>query len=89
MDSTQIWNGAAGLNSRHYQSAYRVTEVEYVLNKVGCKALVTAARFKSSDYIGMLQELAPEQDCAPGDLQASKLPSLRAVIRTGDEETTA
>ena len=85
---TQFATARLGLILVTINPAYRVTEVEYVLNKVGCKALVTAARFKSSDYIGMLQELAPElADCAPGDLQASKLPSLRAVIRTGDEET--
>ncbi len=40
--------------------AYRLYELEYALNKVQCKALVTAAQFKSSDYLGMLQTLAPE-----------------------------
>lgn len=68
--------------------AYRLSEVEYVLNKVGCAALVTAAAFKSSDYLGMLQALAPELATAtPGALQAEKLPHLRAVIRVGDETT--
>ena len=85
---TQFATARLGIILVTINPAYRVTEVEYVLNKVECKALVTAARFKSSDYIGMLQELAPElTDCAPGNLQASKLPSLRAVIRTGDETT--
>ena len=85
---TQFATARLGLILVTINPAYRVTEVEYVLNKVACKALVTATRFKSSDYIGMLQGLAPElADCAPGDLQASKLPSLRAVIRTGDDET--
>ncbi|MGD8580333.1 MAG: AMP-binding protein, partial [Lysobacterales bacterium] len=40
--------------------AYRVFELEYALNKSGCKAIVTAERFKSSDYLGMLRSLAPE-----------------------------
>ena len=35
--------------------AYRLYELEYALNKVECKALITAERFKSSDYLGMLQ----------------------------------
>ena len=31
--------------------AYRTSELEYALNKVGCKALVMARRHKSSDYV--------------------------------------
>ena len=67
--------------------AYRLTELEYALNKVGCTALITAARFKTSDYIAMLRELAPELDSAePGALRAARLPELRSVIRIGGEE---
>ncbi|NNK78045.1 MAG: AMP-binding protein [Litoreibacter sp.] len=65
--------------------AYRIFELEYALNKVGCKALVTAPAFKSSNYIAMLQELAPElKTAAPGDLHAARLPDLRAIIAMGD-----
>ncbi|MEQ8654251.1 MAG: AMP-binding protein [Kiloniellales bacterium] len=68
--------------------AYRLSELEFALNKVQCKALVTADRFKSSDYLSMLRELAPELDsCAAGALESERLPSLRCVIRTGSEET--
>lgn len=68
--------------------AYRLSELEYALNKSGCKALLTAARFKSSDYVGMLAQLAPElETCEPGKLHAAKLPHLRVVIRTGTEKT--
>ena len=57
------------------------------LNKVDCKALITADSFKTSDYVGMLRELAPELDtCAPGSLKAARLPSLAAVIRIGADE---
>ena len=42
--------------------AYRLAELEYALNKVGCAALVTAAAFKTSDYLGMIRELAPEME---------------------------
>jgi fatty-acyl-CoA synthase len=52
-----------------------------VLNKVGCKGLITAASFKTSDYVGMLHDLAPElKRCQPGDLQAAKVPELRTVM---------
>jgi fatty-acyl-CoA synthase len=68
--------------------AYRVFELEYALNKSGCKAIVTAERFKSSDYLAMLQRLAPELDtCRPGALRAEKLPQLETVIRMGETAT--
>ena len=68
--------------------AYRLYELEYALNKVECKALITAERFKSSDYLGMLQTLAPElARCAPGHLDSHALPHLKTVIRMGEERT--
>lgn len=68
--------------------AYRVYELEYALNKVSCKALITGVSFKTSNYIAMLQELAPElEHCAPGELQAEKLPDMRTIVRMGDDLT--
>jgi len=65
--------------------AYRLYELEFALNKSGCKAIVSAESFKSSMYLEMLLELAPElQKCAPGKLIAERLPSLRSVISMGD-----
>ena len=66
--------------------AYRIYELEYALNKVGCKAVITAPAFKTSNYVAMLQELAPEMaSSAPGDLNAAKIPDMRTVIVMGDE----
>ncbi|MDG1936803.1 MAG: AMP-binding protein [Paracoccaceae bacterium] len=66
--------------------AYRPYELEFALNKVGCKVLVTARSFKSSDYISMLQGLAPELSAtAPGDLRAAKVPDLRTIITASHE----
>ena len=77
----QFATAKAGLILVNINPAYRLTELEYALNKVGCKGLITAAAFKSSDYVGMLRALAPELDaCAPGALQAARLPALRTVI---------
>ena len=65
--------------------AYRVYELEYALNKVGCKALILAERFKSSDYVGMIRSLAPElENSAPGKLAAAKVPQLRHVVVMSD-----
>lgn len=66
--------------------SYRVHELEYALNQSGCRALVTAARFKSSDYIGMLNDLAPELSSSePGRLNAAKLPHLKTIISLGSD----
>ena len=65
--------------------AYRPYELEYALNKVKCKTVITAAQFKTSEYLRMLQELAPElATCEPGELKSKKLPHLTTVIRMGD-----
>jgi len=68
--------------------AYRVFELEYALNTSGCRAIIAAEQFKSSNYLQMLQQLAPElAGCRPGALKSSKLPWLECVIRMGDERT--
>ncbi|MHA6686906.1 AMP-binding protein [Mesorhizobium sp. A556] len=85
---TQFATARIGLILVNINPAYRLTELKYALNKVGCKALVTAAAFKSSDYIGMLQTLAPELGAAePGKLEAAALPALRIVVRMGEDIT--
>ncbi len=67
--------------------AYRLEELEYALNKSGCRALIAASRFKSTDYLSMIRSLAPEIDsCEPGRLCAARLPVLRSVIRLGAGE---
>jgi fatty-acyl-CoA synthase len=81
---TQFATAKAGLILVNINPAYRLAELEYALNKAGCKALITATAFKTSDYLQMIRELAPEIATAqPGKLRAAKLPSLRAVIRIG------
>ena len=64
--------------------AYRTSELEYALNKAGVSCLIVAPQFKSSDYMAMLAELAPEMPhCPPGRLRAARLPSLRSVVQLG------
>ena len=76
----QLATAKAGIILVNINPAYRTAEVEYALNKVACKALVTMKRFKTSDYIGMLRELAPElANAKPGALNAARLPHLRTV----------
>ncbi|HTV87379.1 MAG TPA: AMP-binding protein, partial [Stellaceae bacterium] len=82
----QFATAKAGLILVNINPAYRLAELEYALNKAGCVALITASRFKTSDYVGMLRELAPElATCAPGHLQAARLPGLRLVVNIGGD----
>jgi fatty-acyl-CoA synthase len=82
---TQFATAKAGLILVNINPAYRLAELEYALNKAGCVALITATQFKTSDYLAMLCELAPELAMAsPGNLHASRLPGLRLVITIGE-----
>ncbi|WEF33866.1 AMP-binding protein [Pseudoduganella chitinolytica] len=84
----QFATARAGLVLVNINPAYRRSELEYVLDKVQCSALVLAPSFKSSDYIAMVQDVVPELHHAPaGALRAAKLPALRHVIRLGSDAT--
>ncbi len=83
---TQFATARVGLVLVNINPAYRLGELEYALNKVGCKALIAAKSFKTSDYAGMIRKLAPElETCAPGRLRSPTLPQLRTVILMDDD----
>jgi len=85
---TQLATAKIGAIMVCINPAYRLYELEYALNKVECKALITDEQFKTSDYLGMLNTLAPElEQCAPGQLEAAKLPHLEHIIRMGSAKS--
>jgi fatty-acyl-CoA synthase len=51
--------------------AYRTSELEYVLRQSGCRMLVAATTFKTSDYVAMVEEVRPS------------LPGLETVVFIG------
>ena len=51
--------------------AYRTSEVAYALRQSGCRAVIAATDFKTSDYRAMLDEVRPE------------LPALEEVVYLG------
>jgi fatty-acyl-CoA synthase len=82
----QFATARAGLILVNINPAYRKAELIYTLNKVDCKALILAPEFKSSDYIGMLLDIAPAiKTSRPGQLNLSALPALRSLIVISDE----
>jgi fatty-acyl-CoA synthase len=82
---TQFATAKVGLVLVNINPAYRIPELEYALNQVGVAALIIAPRFKSSDYVAMLNEMMPEiGNGPPGKLSAAAVPSLRWIIELGD-----
>ena len=80
----QFATAKAGLILVNINPAYRIGELEYALNKVGCTALITASAFKTSNYMEMLASLMPEiAACQPGTLTTARVPSLRILICIG------
>jgi len=77
----QFASAKAGLILVNINPAYRSSELEFVLNKVGCKALVLAPSFKTTDYVAMLYQIAPElRTQSANDLHLIRLPALRFLI---------
>jgi len=85
---TQFATAKIGAILVNINPAYRLFELEFVLNKVECQTVIAAEKFKSSEYLAMLNALAPELEHAPpGQLRAARLPHLRSVIRMGAEKS--
>ena len=71
----------AGVILVNMNPSYRHTELEYSINKVGCRGLVIISSFKDSDYEEMVYNLVPELKTSEiGALKSASTPSLRYVI---------
>lgn len=78
----------AGLILVNINPAARSGELRDYLTRVEARALITQDRFKSSDYIAMLNELLPElAQSEPGQLRSEAVPSLQLVIRLGEGDS--
>eukprot|EP00928_Gymnodinium_smaydae_P055207 TRINITY_DN38800_c0_g1_i1.p1 TRINITY_DN38800_c0_g1~~TRINITY_DN38800_c0_g1_i1.p1 ORF type:complete len:603 (-),score=75.86 TRINITY_DN38800_c0_g1_i1:48-1775(-) len=65
---------------------YKLPELEYALNLVGCKMLIMIPTTPQSDYAKMIQELCPELSGAEkGALQCKRVPALRCVLVAGGD----
>lgn len=83
---TQFASAKVGAILVNINPAYRSSELEYALRQSGCRWVVCADAFKTSDYHGMLQGLVPELASAPiGQLASEALPELRGVISLAAE----
>jgi fatty-acyl-CoA synthase len=83
---TQFATPKVGCILVNINPAYRTSELEYVLKQSGISTLIIAPRFKSSNYLAMMNEVCPElSGSRPGAIHSSRLPDLRTVIVLGDE----
>jgi len=83
---TQFAAFKAGIILVNLNPAYKSSELEYVLNKVSCKALVIASQFKSSNYQEILTKIAPEITQSTSKLvSAKRLPHLKHIIKIDEE----
>jgi fatty-acyl-CoA synthase len=70
----QYATAKAGIILVNINPAYRTSELAYALRQSGCRALIAATAFKSSDYVGMVDEVRGE------------LPALEQVAYLGSSE---
>ncbi len=73
---TQFATARLGVILVNMNPAYRTHEVSYALNHSGCKGLIAATDFKTSDYVAMVAEVRPD------------LPGLTEVIFIGTDDWT-
>lgn len=79
----QFATARAGLVLVNINPAYRASELEYTLRKVGVKALVCATSFKNSDYIEMVESVRAVADSDATSTLPQRLPALRYCIKIG------
>lgn len=82
---TQFASARIGAILVNINPAYSERELRFALDKTACAILVTASRFKTSDYLDMIGKLVPELGNNRGEqLRSANLPALRHVIVLGD-----
>jgi fatty-acyl-CoA synthase len=68
-------------------TAYKIHEVEYVMNQADLKALAIIDGFRDVNYIDIMYELVPElKTHNRGNLKSKKFPHLKSVIFIGQEK---
>ncbi|CAI9569682.1 unnamed protein product [Staurois parvus] len=78
---TQFATAQAGFLQVSVNPAYQAKELEYVLKKVGCSALIFPAQFKTQRYYELLRSICPEIDTSPaGGIKSKALPDFRIAI---------
>ena len=87
---TQFAAAKAGAILVNINPANRAYELEYALNLSECQTLLMGEGMRDCSYPETLRSLCPEiPACAPGALQAAKLPLLRNLLYIGEKDSPA
>ncbi|KGL78183.1 hypothetical protein N309_10526, partial [Tinamus guttatus] len=77
----QFATAQAGIILVSVNPAYQAAELEFVIRKVGCKALMFPTQFKTQKYYDILKQTCPElEKSSPGGIKSKRLPDLSIVI---------
>ncbi|XP_064323354.1 medium-chain acyl-CoA ligase ACSF2, mitochondrial isoform X2 [Phalacrocorax carbo] len=77
----QFATAQAGIILVSVNPAYQALELEFIIRKVGCKALVFPTQFKTQRYYDILKQSCPElENSSPGEIKSKRLPDLSIVI---------
>jgi fatty-acyl-CoA synthase len=64
---------------------YKETELAWTLRHCGLRLLVSAARFITADYLGLIHRLVPEaRGAAPGAIDSPAFPALKSLFLLGE-----
>ena len=78
---TQFASAKVGAILVNINPAYRSSELDYALGQSGCRWVICADAFKTSDYHATLQGLLPGlANGQPGALICERFPELRGVV---------
>ena len=78
---TQFATAKIGAVLVNVNPAYRTHELAYLLEQSQLTALVLIGRFRTSDYVAMVNELVPELfETTPGQLNSGAFPYLRHLV---------
>lgn len=78
---TQFATAQAGIILVSVNPAYQAKELEFVLKKVGCSALIFPDHFKTQRYYELLRSICPEIETSPaGGIKSKALPDFRIAI---------
>ncbi|WP_192036850.1 AMP-binding protein [Halomonas sp. YLGW01] len=78
---TQFATAKIGAILVNLNPSYRTHELEYALTQSGTATLILQGRFKASNYVEMISELAPElASPQEGGLDCPRLPALKRVV---------
>lgn len=60
--------------------AFQTPEIEYCIQKVGIKAMITMDTYKTQQYHGMLQEVLPELRTGQTKIKSEKYTLERVIV---------